>query len=88
VIVILEDFVLFLFFIYIASIIRDNLLNWQLLCLIDLGYINDVELFAASTEICKQIIDGDISELCLMSSIESVVSKVSMPCLESSTEIM
>ena len=64
-IVILEDIVLFLFFIYIATVICDNLLSWQLLRLIDLGYINDVELFAASTELCKQIIERDISELML-----------------------
>ena len=64
-IVILEDIVLFLFFIYIATVICDNLLNWHLLRLIDLRYINDVELFAACTELCKQIIERDISELML-----------------------
>jgi hypothetical protein len=62
VVIILEDLVFFLFFICIVTVISDNLLDCCLLSLITLGYIDDVELLPTSTEICKQIIDRDISE--------------------------
>ena len=61
-VIILEDLVFFLFFICIVTVICHNLLDCCLLSLITLGYIDDVELLPTSTEICKQIIDRDISE--------------------------
>jgi hypothetical protein len=63
VIIIHEDSVLFVFFIYAVARIRDNLLNWCLLCLVILGDINGFELFPTSTVLCKEIIDRNISEL-------------------------